>query len=151
MTLRGVRLDGVSECFQVGRLILFRAANSYREPSEIDQLFFEFAREQAKVPASQSVVIVADWRPFAVMSSEAAARMIECLQSSPYPRIERGGALFSPSLKLPALQYTRILRESQSPHMRTFHEADSLQAWLDEVLGPIERAALRRFLQPELT
>jgi hypothetical protein len=62
------------------------------------------------------------------------------------PRVERSGFLVARKLSSLGIQMDRMIRESRSVARRCFDDRGELQRFLDEVLSPAERPALRSCL-----
>jgi len=61
-------------------------------------------------------------------------------------RLRRTGVLLNDNA-VHTLQVERMLRQTANPERRAFREAPELLAWLDPVLGPLERARVRMLLR----
>jgi hypothetical protein len=61
------------------------------------------------------------------------------------PKVERAGFLISDGA-LAVLQVERVIRESNSSARRAFRERVELEAWLGEIMTPLEKLDLRQFL-----
>jgi hypothetical protein len=62
------------------------------------------------------------------------------------PRLRRTGTLLGNS-PVQGLQVERMLRDADNPVRRAFREANEVLAWLDPVLGPLERVRLRSVMR----
>jgi hypothetical protein len=129
----------------VGRLLEVRADRGYGGVSDVDALFDAMDTEIARRPASQRMVVVADWHLCPVVSPIAAERMLQRMIRL-NPRIERSGALTSASAPVSVAQFLRLVRESGLPDRRLFSHPEELADWLQEVLTPAETQRLQEFL-----
>jgi hypothetical protein len=129
----------------VGRLVEIRAESGYRTIADVDAIFAAMSREIAKVPAGQRLVHAIDWRRCPIMASDASERLLQAV-SQTNARLERSAVIVSTNSQVTVMQFARIIRESNHPDRRMFYEADVLQAWLAEILNPLELNRLREFL-----
>lgn len=129
----------------MGRLLEIRAEAGYRDRSEVDAIFKQIAEQSARIPSSQRMVIVTDWRLCNVMAAEAAEQLAAGIRST-NARVERSGALLPLNSSVAMLQFVRILRESTNTERRGFNSPPALIAWLSEVLTPEEIARLEVFI-----
>ena len=129
---------------RVGRLLEIRVGAGYRSVADVDAMFEQIGRAMAGRP--HRFVVVADLRTCPVMSSVAAARVVE-LMTRNNPRGERSTALVSTSSPTAALQLIRLIRESQNENRLTFEDADELIAWVRPSLEPMELSRIREFLR----
>jgi hypothetical protein len=130
---------------KVGRLLEIRAAAGYRTVDDVDALFNSVKALVAKLPPTQRLVAVTDWRFCPIMSGEAAERALARITAT-NPRTERSGAVASRDSPTAVLQFLRLVRASRHPDRRLFYELTELVAWLGEVLNPVEIARLKKFL-----
>jgi hypothetical protein len=130
---------------RVGRLLEIRAASGYRVAADVDALFEQITRAVGGLAAGVRVISVVDWRLCPLMQGEAAARLTERMSGN-NPRVDRAAALVSPDAPTALLQFARLIRESGLPSRKMFTQPEPLIAWLDPVLAPAERHALRAFL-----
>jgi len=129
----------------VGRLVEVRAESGYRTPADVDAIFADIGQQIAKIPESQKLIFVVDWRRCPVMSTEAAQRMLPAITGT-NPRIERSATIASKSSPTAVMQFLRLVRESKHADRRLFHDTSEVERWLDEVLTPAEAARLHAFL-----
>jgi hypothetical protein len=134
---------------KVGRLLEIRAAKGYRTVEDVDILFHAVGQEMAKLPPTQRLVTVTDWRYCPILSGEAAERLLTQITAT-NPRSERSGAVISRQSPSAVLQFLRLVRESRHPDRRLFYKVDELVAWLSEVLTLAETARMKEFLQEPL-
>jgi len=134
---------------KVGRLLEIRAAKGYKTPEDVDALFSLIGPEIAKLPPTQRIVVVTDWRFCPILSDAASERLLAQITAT-NPRSERSGAVASRQSPTAVLQFLRMVRESQHPDRRLFNDVDMLVAWLSEVLTPPEIARMKEFLQEPL-
>lgn len=97
------------------------------------------------VAAPQKAVIFADHRAVLIYPPDVADRLVE-LFTSVNRRVERAALMVSRTNATVSLQIERIVRESANPHRRVFYEPVPCEAFLNEVLSPVERTRLRRLL-----
>lgn len=129
----------------VGRLLEIRADSGFRTAEEVDQVFQLIGRELDRIPEPLRSVNVVDWRRCPVMTAPAADRLLELI--IPYnPRVERSATIASRESPTAMMQFVRVLRETEHPDRRLFHDVEELEAWLDEVLTREESLRLRAFL-----
>lgn len=129
----------------VGRLVEFRAESGYRSIAEVDDVFAAFAREVKKIPESERVVVVTDWRRCPLMSADACEHLLANITRG-NPRVLRSAAIASRNSPVALLQFLRVVRESKHPDRRLFDDAEELVTWLTDVLTPEELTRLREFL-----
>lgn len=128
-----------------GRLLEVRLAGSLRTAAEVDAFFDAIGRELGKLPVTRRVVIAADWRGCQLMSSEASEHARLRLSRN-NPRVERSAALALRRSAVSVMQFMRVLRESQHPARRLFHDPEQMINWLAEVLTPAEILRVREFI-----
>lgn len=129
----------------VGRLVEVRAESGYRSPADVDAIFAEIGEQVARVPESQKIVFIIDWRRCPVMSSDAAERMLPAITGT-NPRVERSATIASKNSPTALMQFLRLVRESNHPDRRLFYDTGEVERWLDEVLSPDEAKRLHAFL-----
>jgi hypothetical protein len=129
----------------VGRLLEIRVEAGYRDRSDVNAIFTEIVAQSARIPSSQRMIIVTDWRSCNVMAADAAEQLAAGIRST-NPRVERSGALLPLNSSVAMLQFIRILRESSNVDRRGFNSPRALIAWLSEVLTPDEIARLHTFI-----
>jgi hypothetical protein len=130
---------------QVGRLLEVRVINAYRTAGDVNAFFDAVGVEASKLPSTQRVVTVADWRYCPLMSDEASEQArLRMTQNN--QRTERSAALASRDSGVAVLQFLRLIRESGNPNRKLFFDADELVEWLSEILSPPETARLQIFL-----
>jgi hypothetical protein len=134
---------------KVGRLLEIRAAAGYRSVGEVDALFNTIGPTLAKLPPTQRIVVVTDWRFCPLMSADAAERALARMTIN-NPRTERSGAVASRESSTAVLQFLRLVRQSRHPDRRLFYNAAAMVEWLSEVLTPEETARLKQFLDEPL-
>jgi hypothetical protein len=132
---------------RVGRLLEVRVELGYRTAADVDRLFDTIDRELMKLPPTQKIVTVADWRRISVMSPDAAGRLgkrIALLN----PRTQKSAAVALAATEAPVavLQFMRLLREASFADRRMFDDTEQLVMWLEEILTPAETERLREFL-----
>ena len=128
-----------------GRLLEIDVAAGFNQPSDIDDQIKLIVAALSKLDPQQKVIIAADWRPCKLFTPETAERAIK-LFSDLNARIERSGILHRLDQPTSVLQVLRLIRETHFDRRRVFTRLDDIQAWLDPVLNPRERARLREFL-----
>jgi hypothetical protein len=129
-----------AEC-KVGRLVearLYWVNNA----SEV-QLFRERMKLAFKVAGD--CVICADWRRAKVLPPSAGDALLALLRQG-NPHFIRSAVLLAPEDALFSLQVERLCREAGNPARRTFRNVDQHQAWLREVLTPLESARAAAFI-----
>ena len=129
----------------VGRLVEIRATSGYRSRKEVDAIMENIGQEIAKIPATQRVVTVTDWRRCPILSAEASEHLLRAITSY-NPRTERSAAIASRASPTSVMQFVRLVRDSKHPDRRLFFSVEKLTEWLDEILSPAESARLRAFL-----
>lgn len=130
---------------RVGRLLEIRANAGYRTVEDVDELFDTIDVVLAKLPTSQPIVTVADWRRLPIMSGQAAERVLHRIGLL-NDRTERSCALATPNAPSAVLQFMRLIREAGLPDRKMFFEASPLVEWVKEILTPSETHRLRTFL-----
>lgn len=130
----------------MGRLVEVRAESGYRNAADVAAIFAEIGQQIARLPESQKIVFVIDWRRCPIMSSEAAELMLPAITST-NPRVERSATIVSKKSPTAVMQFLRLVRESDNPDRRLFNEIDELERWLREVLSPEEAKRLHDFLE----
>jgi hypothetical protein len=91
------------------------------------------------------VVICTDLTEARTFSPPVATRFTELMRAD-NPKIERSAFLLARDAATFSLQVERMIRESKSPHRRTFTDAAELERWLAAMLTPDELTHLRSFL-----
>ncbi len=129
----------------VGRLLEIRALAGYRSVADVDALFGALIQAKKGLPYDRYVLIT-DWRRCPVMASEAAQRLIRAMTQN-NPSVERSAALTSTKAPTAMMQFTRLVRETNSDARRLFTSSEELLAWVRDVLSPAEMARARFFLQ----
>ena len=130
----------------VGRLLEVRANAGYRTASDVDQLFDAIDREVAKLPQTQMIITVADWRHCPVIASAAVDRVLQRIVALNH-RTERSVALARTDSATAVMQFVRLIREANLPDRKMFFSPEELIDWLNEVLSPSEKARLQEFLR----
>jgi len=80
----------------------------------------------------------------------AVAEGLVKLLSSAASHVERTALLIGESAVF-GLQVGRVIRDSNNPNRRAFHDPHELIAWLSEVLTPAEAKQLQRFVHEATT
>jgi hypothetical protein len=125
-----------------GRLIEARLVSL----ADVDEVVrFEGAMAQAFAAVPGRSVICADWRQANILPPPIAERLIALLQRG-NPHVERSALLLARAHATFNLQVERLVREAKNPARRTFRDAESMVAFLGEVLTPAETAHARAFL-----
>lgn len=132
--------------FVEGRLLEIRVAKGYKSVEDVDAMIRIIGENIRKLPATDKVCIVADWRAVHVMAPETAARAREMLARN-NPRVTKSAILTLPEEATTNLQVVRLVREAQNESRRAFTAPIQLASWLADVLSPAEGARLRRFLE----
>lgn len=122
-----------------------RVDAGYRTVADVDQLFDAIDREIEKIPATQKIVTIADWRRMELMSPEAAERLQKRMALL-NPRTIRSGAIITPKAPIAILQAMRLVREANFIDRKIFDEVEPLVAFLQEVLTLSESKQLHEFL-----
>lgn len=130
----------------VGRLVEVRAEAGYRSTADVEAIFAEIGQQVARVPESQKIIFVIDWRRCPLMSQDAAERMLPAITGT-NPRLARSATIASKRSPTAVMQFIRLVRESKHPDRRLFYEPDELERWLGEVLTPEESHRLHDFLE----
>jgi hypothetical protein len=137
---------GMNTCeIRVGRLMEIRVDDGFHAIADVERMDVTIGAALATVPTHVNVVIVADWRRTQLMADGASDRFGKMIGSY-NSRIERSGILANPDSPVSVLQFMRVVRESNHPHRKLFHDANLLVRYLEEVLTPPELARLRDFL-----
>jgi hypothetical protein len=130
----------------MGRLLDIRVDAGFRTISDVDSLFEKVVRcFDSKFSAPDKGVTVADWRHCSILSGEAAEKLLVRMTRD-NPRVMRSAALASRQSASAVMQFTRLIRESDSEVRRLFFEPEPLVRWFSEVLTVTEVARLRVFL-----
>jgi hypothetical protein len=125
-----------------GRLLTLRLASPVDE-KEANEVISDVRRGLGGI-AGQSVICT-DLTEARTFSPPIAARFTELMRSD-NPKIERSAFLLAKDAATFSLQIERMIRESNSPHRKTFTEAQELERWLSPHLTPPERSLLHAFL-----
>jgi hypothetical protein len=137
----------VNSCaVRVGRLMEIKVDRGYNSAEDVDQMIGFIREALSTLPASQQVVVAADWRGTTLMSPAAAERA-HVMLTTVNDRIERSGILASPNSPVAVLQFVRLVRESHHPSRRIVYQPSELEAWLGPVLTPAEADRLAMFLR----
>jgi hypothetical protein len=134
-----------SAVIRVGRLLEIRVGAGYKSDSDVALMSDALRATLAKLPRSQKVVTIADWRSCQILESKASERMLERLVAL-NARTERSAVIASPQSSVAVLQFMRLIRESRLPDRKVFLDPSDVLPWLDEVLDPQEQHRLRQFL-----
>jgi hypothetical protein len=134
-----------SVAINVGRLLEIRLEAGFRTISDVEEVFHALDVLFTKAPHGRRLVSIADWRDCQVMDEQSAKRFALGMERN-NPRVERSAALIASGSSIVALQFGRLVRETNFKDRRLFVQPDPLLAWLDEVLEPDERTRLRAFL-----
>jgi hypothetical protein len=134
-----------SAAIRVGRLLEVRTEAGYRSASDVDALFDSIDAALARLPRSQQLVTVADWRRCPVMEGSASERLRQRMVAL-NGRTERSAALASAESPIAVLQFMRVIRESRLPDRKMFLSPLELITWMDEVLDAPEQQRMRQFL-----
>lgn len=94
--------------------------------------------------ASSRLVGVTDLRGLSLLPVELTEPIVAMFRRNA-PRIDRSGLLLSDGA-LAWLQIDRLLRESQNAARRAFRDRFELEMWLGEVLTPLEKLEMHKFL-----
>lgn len=125
-----------------GRLIEARLVSL----ADVDEVVrFERAMAQAFAAVAGRSVICADWRQANILPPPIAERLMALLQRG-NPHVERSALLLAREHATFNLQVERLVREAKNPARRTFRDAESMVAFVGEVLTPAETAHARAFL-----
>jgi hypothetical protein len=130
---------------RVGRLMEIVVKDGFRSVDDVELQRTRINEALAAFPASQSIVIAADWRGCQVMTQPAAAAIGPMIASF-NDRIERSAILGSPTAPVAVLQFLRVARETKHPRRRVFEDRRAMLAYLSESLQPHERDRLYQFL-----
>lgn len=140
-------MSGNTVAIREGRLVEVRIGVGYRNEAEVDTMFEAIAAEVRKrPPGSGPLVTVADWRRCALLDERAADRLVKKIASN-NPLLTRSAALLPTNSPVAALQFRRMLRETNFEDRRAFTDPAALISWLSEVLTPREQERLRAFLE----
>jgi hypothetical protein len=143
-TFMDVADDNTCE-IRVGRLMEIRLLHGYNTLADVETMRERISQAFATLPASQSVVIAADWRYCRLMGAEASDHVGKMIGSF-NARIERSGTVTSPDSPVAVLQFLRVIRESKHPGRKLFQNVSELSEYLGELLTPAEQARLAQFL-----
>lgn len=94
--------------------------------------------------ASSRLVGVTDLRGLSLLPVELTDLIVAMFRRNA-SRIDRSGLLLSDGA-LAWLQIDRVLRESQNAARRAFRDRFELEIWLGEVLTPLEKLEVHKFL-----
>jgi hypothetical protein len=137
---------GTNTCeVRVGRLMEIRVDHGFHSIADVERMDVTIGAAFSKVPANTSVVIAADWRRTQLMADGASDRFGKMIGSY-NARIQRSGILANPDSPVSVLQFMRVVRESNHPHRKLFHDVSALVGYLEDLLTPPELARLREFL-----
>jgi hypothetical protein len=125
-----------------GRLVTLRLASPV-DDKEANEVIVEVRRVLVSLPGP--AISCTDLTEARTFSPPIAARFTELMRVD-NPKIERSAFLLAKDAATFSLQLERMIRESNSPHRKTFSEADELERWLAERLTPAERTLLHAFL-----
>jgi hypothetical protein len=130
---------------RVGRLLEVRIDAGYRTIEEVESLFLMLASAVRKLSAGAKHVTVVDWRLCPIMSPDCAAFVVQQMVAV-NAKTERSATIASADAPISVIQFTRLIRESNSPVRQLFYDEPSLLGWLAEVLTPKELKRARLFL-----
>jgi hypothetical protein len=91
-------------------------------------------------------VLVVDLRKARVMPGQVSDLIVDSMRRG-VGNLERGSILLPPDNAVFTLQIERMLREVKDPVNKAFREVTALEAWMNEVLSPLEQARLHQFLE----
>lgn len=131
---------------RVGRLLEVRVDFGYRTLADVDHVFDQIDHALLRIPPSQRVVTIVDWRRCPVMAADAAQRMVERIQLN-NPRTERSAVIARTNAPTAVLQFVRVIREARLPDRKMFVDEAELVTWLSEPLTALESLRLRRFIE----
>jgi hypothetical protein len=127
---------------RVGRLIESR----FLSPITLDEITaFEAARNRIAVRLGEQRVTVIDVSRVTILPPQLIDPLIESMRNKGTVRPMRSAMLMGTSPTV-ALQMARLNRETDRATRRTFTDPRELEAWVGEVLDPLERARLGEFL-----
>jgi hypothetical protein len=126
---------------RVGRLVEVRFAAPV---TDADIAGFASLRGRALEQTSERVVCL-DVTRMNVLAPEQSERLLDALRG-PSPGRLRSAFLLPAARAVVALQFERLIRESQRATTRGFNDRAALEAWLGELLTIAERARLSQFL-----
>lgn len=126
---------------RVGRLLEIRIATPVDE-GEAAELRGRHQRVLAGIDGQYVSAI--DLRHAHVFPSPVTEVFIH-IMSATSPRLQRSALLIGPSATF-GLQAERAIKEGGNPARRAFRDPGDLEAWLGEVLTPLEKGRLRLFL-----
>jgi hypothetical protein len=125
-----------------GRLIETRIASPLTE-AEVDGIVQAVRMNAISQPGK--VIFVSDLTRLDALVPEAV-EAFTAMFTRDNPRVERSALLLARGGSALALQIGRMVRAAKSPSRIAFDDPTALRSWLDEVLGPPEKARLRAFL-----
>jgi hypothetical protein len=130
---------------RVGRLLEVRVDAGYRSADDVDALFDMLAAAVKTLPTGSKHVTIVDWRLCPIMSPETATyvtrRMVAVNETT-----ERSATVAPVDAPTTVLQFARLIRASNHPFRRLFHEEMAATSWLGEILNEEEQKRLRAFL-----
>ena len=130
---------------RVGRLMEVRVDAGYRTVADVNELFDAIDDEVARLPPTQKIVTIADWRHIPVMSPQAAERLQQRMALL-NPRTIRSAALIDRKAPTAVLQFMRLVRAANLSDRKIFDDLDAIVSFLQEVLTNEESRRLRDFL-----
>jgi len=137
---------GSNTCeIRVGRLMEIRLDHGFPSIADVERMDVTIGAAFATIPNNVNVVVAADWRRTQLMADGASDRFAKMIGSY-NARIQRSAAVANAEAPVNVLQFMRLIRESNHPQRKLFHDVASLVGYLGDVLTPPELARLREFL-----
>jgi hypothetical protein len=125
----------------VGRLIEARFAS----PLTLEEVQSSVKLTHSLMSASPGQVVCCTDLSELELVPPNAVDLVTDLFTRDAPRVERGALLVRGNTV--SVQLEHMIRRANLVNRRTFRNVESLQAWLSEVLNPLERARLGHFLR----
>lgn len=122
-----------------------RVDHGFHSLADVDAMDKAIGAAFATIPSNVSVVICADWRRTQLMADGASDRFGKMIGSY-NARIQRSGILANPDSPVSVLQFIRVVRESNHPNRKLFHDVGALTRYLEDLLRPNELVRLQDFL-----
>ncbi len=125
-----------------GRLLEVRVAS----PFAVADAMALFKRIYKIMPRDKGLALVfADLRGLRVVDPEVIDLVTGYMRlDNPY--VERNAFLLSEGSAMLHIQGERMIKQTGATSRRTFHDRAEAEAWMAEVLAPVERARMHRFL-----
>ena len=128
-----------------GRLLEIRVVSPFNAADAMAL----FKRIYKVMPRQKGLALVfADLRGLRVIDPEVVD-MVTGFMRLDNPYVERNAFLLSEGSALLQIQGDRMIKQTGAASRRAFRHRDEAEAWMAEVLSPVERARMRLFLDED--